>query len=284
MNVRKLVPSRAIPFLRRLKHRVHKPTLSYVELHLTDHCNLNCRGCGHFSPIAQPWFADITTHDNDMKQLAKLFSNINDIRLMGGEPLLHPMVTSFFASTRKHFPHSAIHLVTNGLLLRETTDDFWASCREHRIIIDLTVYPPTVRDMNDMLEKAVQNSIKIRSFTVTKFIAHKNLPGDSDPVKAMTICRSRYYCPFLRNGRLYICSNPALAHYFNQCFGTEIPDAGYVDIYSQNLAGEKCIELLNQPSPACRFCSYDFPQFDWQRSQRGREEWEARWYRPEQRG
>lgn len=279
MNVKKLVPSRAIPFLRRQERRTTKPMLPYVELHLTDHCNLNCKGCGHFSPIAQPWFADITTHNNDMKRLAKLFSNISEIRLMGGEPLLHPMVTSFFASTRKYFPESVIHLVTNGLLLPKMRDDFWESCREHRIIIDLTVYPPTVRDMNDMREKVVQNSIDIRCSTITKFHAHKNLAGDSDPVEAMRMCRSRYFCPFLRSGRLYICAMPALAHYFNDCFGTEIPAVGYVDVHSKEMTGKKCIELLNRPSPACRFCSYDYPQFDWQRSQKVKEEWDVRDYR-----
>jgi len=255
-----------------------KPTLPYVELHLTDHCNLSCKGCGHFSPIAQPWFADIRIHNNDMKQLAKLFSNVSEIRLMGGEPLLHPMVSSFFASTRKHFPESAIHLVTNGLLLPKMAEDFWASCREHRIIIDLTLYPPTLKDMSDMREKVAQKSIDVRYLIVRKFHAHKNLVGNSDPVKAMRICRSRYFCPFLRNGRLYICAFPALAHHFNYRFATEIPDAGYVDIHSKEMTGRKCINLLNQPAPACRFCSYDYPEFDWKRSRKAKEEWDARYY------
>jgi len=152
-------------------------------------------------------------------------------------------------------------------------------CREHRIIIDLTIYPPAVRNMNDMLEKAVQKSVGVRPYIVTKFHVYKNLRGNSDPVKAMKICRSWYYCPFLRNGRLYICAAPALAHYFNRSFGTKIPDVGYVDIYSQKLTGDKCIEFLNQPSPACRFCSYDYPQFDWQRSRRTKEEWDVGCYR-----
>lgn len=39
-----------------------KPSLDYVEFHLADHCNLNCRGCGHFSPIADETFlARLTT-------------------------------------------------------------------------------------------------------------------------------------------------------------------------------------------------------------------------------
>ena len=29
-----------------------------LEIHLVDHCNLNCGGCNHFSPIAKPWFID----------------------------------------------------------------------------------------------------------------------------------------------------------------------------------------------------------------------------------
>jgi hypothetical protein len=32
-----------------------RKTLQF-EAHLTDHCNLNCAGCCHFSPIAQQYY------------------------------------------------------------------------------------------------------------------------------------------------------------------------------------------------------------------------------------
>ena len=32
---------------------------------IVDHCNLNCKGCGHFSPLASESFLDIETFEND---------------------------------------------------------------------------------------------------------------------------------------------------------------------------------------------------------------------------
>jgi molybdenum cofactor biosynthesis enzyme MoaA len=72
-----------------------RPSLRYVEYHLVEHCNLDCTGCGHFSPFAQEQFADPRSFEKDPAQLARLFGNIGKIRLMGGEPLLHPEPGAF---------------------------------------------------------------------------------------------------------------------------------------------------------------------------------------------
>ena len=45
----------------------HKPDLTYLEIHLLDHCNLNCKGYGHFAPIAGKHFADLSEYERDMK-------------------------------------------------------------------------------------------------------------------------------------------------------------------------------------------------------------------------
>ena len=38
-------------------YKTIQPThLRGFELHLVDHCNLNCRGCTHFSPLAEKKF------------------------------------------------------------------------------------------------------------------------------------------------------------------------------------------------------------------------------------
>ena len=63
--------------------------MNYLEHHITDHCNLKCRGCSHFSPLAQEWFESVEDFKKDFSQLASLMP-VNIIRLMGGEPLLHP--------------------------------------------------------------------------------------------------------------------------------------------------------------------------------------------------
>jgi hypothetical protein len=41
--------------------------MKYLEHHIVDHCNLNCIGCSHFSPLAEKWFEDFETFKLDFK-------------------------------------------------------------------------------------------------------------------------------------------------------------------------------------------------------------------------
>ena len=72
--------------------------IPYIELHIVDHCNLNCVGCSHFSPLAEPYFKDVDEYREEMKDLSKF--EIGTIRIMGGEPLLHPKWYEFCEITR----------------------------------------------------------------------------------------------------------------------------------------------------------------------------------------
>lgn len=272
---RRVVPSRIRSIIWQARRRWGKPRLKYLETHLTDHCVLNCRGCGHFAPLASPWFASIAQHERDMKQLAHHFANVDRIRLMGGEPLLHPEVKSFLSCTRRWFPRSNIRLVTNGILLKGMSHDFWQCCRDNKIGIDVTIYPPTAKMSESVVHMVKNNGLEIVVTNVTQFWAHRNLKGDSDPDRAMTECRKKFYCPYLLEGRLYICALPALGHYFNDKFGTNIPHTGFVDIHSAGLTGRKIIRLLERPADACRFCSYDVRRYEWSVSKGLVQEWDA---------
>ena len=67
-----------------------KPRIPYLETHLCDHCNLNCKSCSHFCPlVTEPTFTDLEQYTKDIRVLSKKLA-IRTIRLMGGEPLLHP--------------------------------------------------------------------------------------------------------------------------------------------------------------------------------------------------
>ena len=93
--------------------------LHYLETHLVDHCNLKCKGCGHFSSLSEKRYTDVDIFKRDLMRLSGLFDNISRIRLMGGEPLLHPDVLGFVKSSRLAFPNADIWVVTNGLLLHK---------------------------------------------------------------------------------------------------------------------------------------------------------------------
>ena len=82
------------------------PTLYHFDIHITDHCNLNCRGCGHFSNLCPPTFLDLDAFRADMAAMAAKL-RIEQIYLLGGEPLLHPQVSEFIRAARAVLPRDA---------------------------------------------------------------------------------------------------------------------------------------------------------------------------------
>ncbi len=250
--------------------------LPKFETHLTDHCNLNCKGCGHYCPIAPPMYADIDEYRYDLRGLKLHFSHISRIRLMGGEPLLHPHPATFIISTREIFPQSDIRFVTNGILLDRARPDFWEACRETATVIDLTLYPlfrdraPEWRSLCRSQEVQLNMSREIQTF-----FAHMNLEGSSDGPAAFRVCKSHFVCPFLRNGRIYTCAIPALVPFFNDRFGYDIPTDPGINVHSPTTTGHRVLEYLEKPIETCRWCSYDLPSFPWQVSKRNIEEWDA---------
>jgi len=256
-----------------------KPALAYLEVHLVDHCNLNCKGCGHFSPIADEWFADPDEFAQDMLQLKKLFSNIRLIRLMGGEPLLHPEIERFLFYARDCFAKADVRIVTNGILITQMSNSFWEACRAYSIGFDITVYPPLKHRIALFKELTRAKGVRLRTLkTAEAFYAFYNRKGDSDVKLSFQRCRPGWNAvPNLRNGRLYSCPIPTYIHYFNKRFGTRIPSDGYVGIYASNLTGWDVKKALDKAPSACRYCTYGWkrvPRLSWSQSNRVITDWE----------
>ena len=114
--------------------------LVQLEIHLADHCNLNCVGCTHFSNISEAKFVDARMLENRFDRLNKLVGYIYDVRILGGEPLLHPDIIDILKITRKKFPFSKIELYTNGLLLDKMPKDFFLVCKKNKIGIYVSKY------------------------------------------------------------------------------------------------------------------------------------------------
>jgi molybdenum cofactor biosynthesis enzyme MoaA len=107
--------------------KCHLPLQSLVMgVYAAQHCNLNCKCCTAFSPIAEEHFLDIETYKNDMENLSKLTSQkLASFYVTGGEPLLHPHITEIFDIAREYFPETPISFMTNGLLLLKIPEMFW---------------------------------------------------------------------------------------------------------------------------------------------------------------
>ena len=73
-----------------------------LEFHLVDHCNLNCRHCAHYSPVAEPRFATM----DEVAEACRVASIIRPKRfhVLGGEPLLHPGIDEIMDYIGRNVP------------------------------------------------------------------------------------------------------------------------------------------------------------------------------------
>jgi len=256
-----------------------KPVLSYLEIHLVDHCNLNCRGCSHCSPLADEFFADIEQHELDIKRLKQLIPDVREIRLLGGEPLLHPKVTNFFDVTRAYFPKSKIYMTTNGILLPKMPETFWESCRLNSISIAVTLYPPFHEKESDLMKLAKKERTTMSVVKNSRFLITTNSKGNSDKEKNFRRCQKWVYCPILVHGKIYRCSRPPYWRFFNKAFGTNVPNTGYADIYDPKMTGWKILSSIDKSSEACRYCTLALENTTtthaWAISECRREEWDV---------
>jgi hypothetical protein len=215
-----------------LKKFQPQASLDYVCLHLVEHCNLNCKYCDHFSPLAQEGFLDIKSFTHDMRRLSVLSNGlVGRIGLMGGEPLLHPELPSFLPVVRECFPQTLIQIVTNGILLLKQSDTFWQTCAHYKIEIVFTKYPISLA-FDKIEHLAKENSVSFRYYSgdknvqKTSYFVPLNLQGNSSPRINFLKCFHANNCIFLKCGKLFPCPIAPNANHFNEYFKEFAPPPG----------------------------------------------------------
>lgn len=246
-------------------HSLHKLTpqayLKLIEIHLAEHCNLNCFSCAHFSQLSPKHFPSLEQFSKDIQQLNSITKGlVGRFHLMGGEPLLNPNCKDFFAVTRKFFPDSDIWLVTNGILLKTQPKEFWESCKENNIEIHPTKYPIKI-DWNSIETQCKTYGIPLIFFnnakiekTSTKFVLESK--GNCNPLESFTKCGMANNCVQLKEGKLYPCNIAANIEIFNSAFNQNLPLTALdsIDIYKAKDYHE-ILQFLAKPIPFCRFCN-----------------------------
>ncbi len=275
MRVRDIIPAPVAAGIR--KHVLHRrPRVYHLEVHLTDHCNLNCKGCAHFSSISEPAFADVEQFDKDFARLAEVL-DFERIHLLGGEPLLHPDVAQFIRIARKHFPDTELVLVTNGTLVVRMDEEFWTALRETDMELLVDDYP--VKLPKDRInELGVEHGVNVcwTHFRTDFFKLPIDLEGGHDAADSFKRCNGYNNCPILKDGRIYPCAYTAYADIFQKKFGLtglDPSDADSISIYEES-DPYKIAEFLARPVPWCEHCdakSLEF--FDWSRGKGTLDEW-----------
>ena len=256
--------------------------LQKVDIHLTDHCNLNCKGCTHFSPLAEKFFLDIDDFERDLTRLSELSGgDIGEMSLLGGEPLLHPEIIDFFPIARSLFPNTKLVVITNGILLPQQEERFWKACKRYNIQLWVSDYTLNM-DYKSVEAKAREHGVFLGYTSVAKDEQNRklwtkyklDLEGKQYWVNSFRRCAVKN-CATLKKGKLYTCCTLAHIEHFNKYFGTnlEVSEFDYVDIYKAD-KWESVLNAMVKPTPFCRYCKPgEIEKCFWEPSKKEISEW-----------
>lgn len=234
-----------------------KNELDFMEIHVADHCNLNCKNCSMFSGLVKkPVFSDYQKTAAGIEQLKKFFNHIKVFRILGGEPLLNPELDKYIELVRNIFPYTDIRIITNGILVRRMNQKLIDSLKQNDASIYVTCYPALVKTIDDIHDffhdRAIKHSI---SYTITNFRKIYNAQGTSNSVLTFKQCTWKGCCANLKEGKISACFTPFVIHYLAENFALKINDSGTIDLFEEGLTINKIMERLKTPFDLCRYCA-----------------------------
>lgn len=230
-----------------------------LEFVVTDNCNLNCRGCTHYSPLVDSHYDNLETLIESMRHLGKTCGrDIQEAYLIGGETLLYPRLEEAMEALRRHFPTQRLSIFTNGLLIPRMPQTFWDAARRLRFVLAITEYPIKF-DYAAAEALCREQGVETEVFA-DRSLAHTFFRFALDPTKSQNGRMSHFKC-FNRGcisiigNKLYPCSISACSGHLNRRFGTEFTHSEGDFLHVPAIKSSHEIRLLrDRPVPFCSYC------------------------------
>jgi len=239
---------------------IPKPFIGNLPYHLTEHCNLKCAGCLHFSNIADEEFADIETFKETFKRFIDVMGTAfkGGIEIFGGEPLLHPKIEQFLFAARELIPGRTVSIITNGVLLTQMPESFWEACSRLQVHITISSYPINL-DLFEIKCLASERGITVYISDRDKGAWSQyvmDLSGTQDMQKSFVNCENANERFILKDRYLYPCSVTACIEHFNKAFGQklELRNEDRLDLFS-DITAQDVLCFISTPVPFCRYCN-----------------------------
>ena len=192
------------------------PTLDILDISTTIGCNLQCKGCNHFSNYFTP------TSKLDTDQLIEDMGvilprlDVNRISIIGGEPLLNPRCEEILEACLSYHKNK-VYLYSNGILLKKNEKWIRKWLEDPRVYLRISIHIPEVEkiifDHPKLIVTKHHTVGSMRSsremwFSSIKRKGDKVYPYNHNrPTKSFKVCS----CPNaqLYNGYLWKCPNTA---------------------------------------------------------------------------
>lgn len=221
-----------------------------LEVNAVLHCNLCCVGCSHASPVSEKAFSDPDQVGRDMAALASAVT-VEQLRVLGGEPLLHPQLPELLRAIRGSGISGRIGVITNGTRLHLTswewlmhTDEVYVSCYP-----GANVRPEALAELEHRCRR-LRKELVVRHYHSFRLVHPARPLGSAEAAAVFDTCQLAHSgsCHTVHAGHLYLCppsAPPAVAAPDERCALT--PVQGLRERLERFLA-------RRQPLSACREC------------------------------
>ena len=185
-----------------------------LEYHIADHCNLRCDHCCSFSPILKKWFADPLEFGSDLRAVSRVVMP-QFLKIVGGEPLLHPELERLLGIARSLQVGRRIQLTTNAFLIGRLTPRAW-DCLD---VLAVSLYPEPGLPKNlirFIAREARKRNIEVSWKVQDKFtcLDRSELANYAEAEKTFEQCWIRHRCHSIKKGRFYCCTRPQYVQKF----------------------------------------------------------------------
>ena len=178
------------------------------ELDPVEHCNLSCRACSHLSPIQPRRIVEPDDVERDLRLLGRHY-HARWIRLVGGEPLLHPNLVEVVRAARRSGLGDGVSIVTNGVLLPGSPDSLWQAVDA----IEVSLYPGKSLSEDEQAvcrRRARAHGVDLRLVRVSRFReSYSELGTDNTHLTARIYgsCRiaHQWQCHTVAGGHFFKC-------------------------------------------------------------------------------
>lgn len=239
------------------KFFLHGIYLKYIEVPVTTKCTLNCKECCNLIQYYQnPYHIEAGDIIRDIRKLSKIAKEILQLRLLGGEPLLHPELALIVKQTLKLKNIKEIQIVTNGSLLLDK-NMLKILRNNHRVSIDISNYKEKSVKKEKLIEQLKLNNIKYYTqeegivWTAQANFTYRN--RNQEQLKNV-LEKCNMDCISMLNGRIHLC--PRSSHGMDLGIVPNIR-SDYCNLRENSVreCKKNLYKLLNKKSiAACNYC------------------------------
>lgn len=230
-----------------------------LELNITHHCNLSCRACGHLSPTLRKYNMPATKILEDLTILAEFYQT-EHVRLLGGEPLLHPNLMDIIEAVRSSGISKRVRIVTNGVLLWRMTDSFWERVDE----VHISIYPGkdmSAEKLDLCKDKAKSHDVDLRLLYFDYFRESYSEIGTKDKALVQRIYNTclmahQWCCYNVHEGYFFKCPESIFLPRLRTEDDFADPFIDGIKIKDSPTFGKDLLAYLKSPEPlaSCKYC------------------------------